>query len=94
MMKTMRTLAGISAMKNACHPEAIRQGSPKNLNDLLKELVEQTIRAETPAHLLPNAVWMNSGDWAAFQTAYQSWLDKRRAHIAQKLGVDLDELGA
>jgi hypothetical protein len=59
-----------------------------------KELVEQTIRAETPAHLLPNAVWMNSGDWATFQTAYQSWLDKRRAHIAQKLGVNVDELGA
>lgn len=59
-----------------------------------KELVEQTIRAETPAHLLPNAVWMNSGDWATFQAAYQSWLDKRRAHIAQKLGVDVDELGA
>jgi hypothetical protein len=71
-----------------------KDGAGRFALDDFKELVEQTVRAETPAHLIPNATWMSGSDWTTFRTAYREWLDKRRAHVAQKLGVDLQELGA
>jgi hypothetical protein len=61
--------------------------------DGFKALVEQAIRAETPAHLTPYAMWMAGNDWTAFQTAYTTWLGKRRTYMAEKLRVNLKDLG-
>ncbi|KYF57133.1 hypothetical protein BE04_35400 [Sorangium cellulosum] len=56
-----------------------------------KQLVENTLRAETPAHLTPYVLWMAADAWAAFRTAHEQWLQKRRAVLAATLGVHLEE---
>ena len=45
-----------------------------------KEFVEITIREETPAHLLPQVVWLDAESMDAFRVAYTDWLDKRRQY--------------
>ncbi|APR88498.1 hypothetical protein A7982_13847 [Minicystis rosea] len=55
-----------------------------------KELVEQRLRAETPAHLTPYVLWMAADAWAAFRPAHAQWLEKRRAALAATLGVNLE----
>ncbi|AUX33626.1 MULTISPECIES: hypothetical protein [Sorangium] len=56
-----------------------------------KQLVENTLRAETPAHLTPYVLWMAADAWAAFRTAHGQWLQKRREVLAATLGVHLEE---
>lgn len=55
-----------------------------------KELVEQTIRAGTPAHLTPYVLWMAADAWAAFRAAHGQWLQKRQELLAATLGVNLE----
>ncbi|WP_437664816.1 hypothetical protein [Sorangium sp. So ce1182] len=55
-----------------------------------KQLVEQALRAETPAHLTPYVLWMAADAWAAFRTAHGQWLQKRREVLAATLGVNLE----
>ena len=40
--------------------------------------VEQTVREETPAHLVPYVHWLDEGPFADFETAYSAWAEKRR----------------
>ncbi|WP_437933051.1 hypothetical protein [Sorangium sp. So ce341] len=56
-----------------------------------KQLVENTLRAETPAHLTPYVLWMAADAWAAFRTAHEQWSQKRRELLAATLGVHLEE---
>ncbi|MDD3355246.1 hypothetical protein, partial [Zoogloea sp.] len=39
-----------------------------------RRFVEQTIRQEVPAHLLPRICWVNADDMARFEGAYRDWL--------------------
>ncbi|MES2990242.1 MAG: diguanylate cyclase [Pseudomonadota bacterium] len=39
-----------------------------------RQFVEQTIRRETPAHLLPTICWLGSDDMARFEQAWREWL--------------------
>lgn len=55
-----------------------------------KQLVEQRLRAETPAHLTPYVLWMVADTWAAFRLAHEQWLQKRREVLAATLGVTLE----
>ncbi len=43
-----------------------------------RELTEQTIRAETPAHLAVYVHWLAQPDWDAFVAAHERWLTIRR----------------
>lgn len=52
-----------------------------------RRLVERTIREETPAHVTPYVYWLDADAWGKFQAAYQSWLEARRAHWAEKFDV-------
>ncbi len=42
------------------------------------QLVEQTVREETPAHLSLVIHWLDKDQMETFKTAYQTWLEKRR----------------
>ena len=42
-----------------------------------RRFVEKTIRAETPAHILPRICWVNKEQMAEFENAYREWLDHR-----------------
>jgi hypothetical protein len=56
-----------------------------------QQLVETTIRDETPAHLTSFARWLPTATFRTFQAAYGEWLDRLRAYLAEKLGVQLKE---
>ena len=42
-----------------------------------RNFVEETLRQETPAHILPRICWVNSDDMAEIEKAYRDWLDIR-----------------
>lgn len=42
-----------------------------------RRFVEETLRQETPAHLLPRVCWVNSDDMAAIEQAWRDWLEIR-----------------
>ena len=39
-----------------------------------RNFVEETLRQETPAHILPRICWVNSDDMAEIEKAYRDWL--------------------
>lgn len=39
-----------------------------------RNFVEETLRQEMPAHILPRICWVNSDDMAAIEKAYRDWL--------------------
>jgi len=39
-----------------------------------RRFVEETIRAETPAHILPKVCWVSAGDMAEVESAYRDWI--------------------
>ena len=39
-----------------------------------RNFVEETLRQETPAHILPRICWVNSDDMAVIEKAYRDWL--------------------
>ncbi|MFT3734749.1 MAG: hypothetical protein QM776_06965 [Rhodocyclaceae bacterium] len=39
-----------------------------------RNFVEETIRQETPAHILPKICWVNEDDMAALESAYREWI--------------------
>ena len=44
-------------------------------NIAFRQFVEHTIRAETPAHILPTVCWINGDDMARFELAWREWLE-------------------
>jgi len=61
-----------------------------------RAFVEQTIRRETPAHLLPTICWLGSDDMARFEHAWRDWLllqaGATHAGREQKLQALIDAL--
>jgi hypothetical protein len=61
-----------------------------------RSFVEQTIRRETPAHILPTVCWLGSDDMARFEQAWRDWLllhaGFTTADRAQKLQALIDAL--
>ncbi|MFZ2266871.1 MAG: hypothetical protein WAV95_04755 [Azonexus sp.] len=47
-----------------------------------RRFVEETLRQETPAHILPRICWVNTDDMAAIEQAYRAWLSSRAAGSA------------
>lgn len=45
-----------------------------------RAFVERTVREESPAHLSVDIQWFTPDKMTVFRTAYQDWLDKRRAY--------------
>lgn len=39
-----------------------------------RRFVEETIRAETPAHILPKVCWVSADDMAIVESAYRDWI--------------------
>lgn len=54
-----------------------------------RELVEMTLRSQTPAHLGTYVIWLDDAEWNEFQEAHTEWRRRRREHIASKLGISL-----
>ena len=42
-----------------------------------RRFVEETLRQETPAHILPRICWVNSDDMAVIEKAWRDWLEIR-----------------
>jgi hypothetical protein len=40
-----------------------------------RRFVEETIRTETPAHILPKICWVSAADMAVIEVAYREWLE-------------------
>ncbi|NOY84465.1 MAG: hypothetical protein GXO96_06545, partial [Nitrospirae bacterium] len=51
------------------------------------QFIHQTLRAETPAHLIPHVHWLDPDTWSVFKTSYGDWFEKRRLYLRNKLGV-------
>jgi hypothetical protein len=51
-----------------------------------KELVKQTVREETPAHLTAYIVWKGKEAMAEFEDAHESWLERLRSYRLAKPG--------
>jgi len=47
------------------------------LNMDFRRFVEETIRMETPAHILPKVCWISSEDMAAIESTYRDWISAR-----------------
>jgi len=54
---------------------------------VFRQFIDQTIREETPAHLIPHVHWLDKAAWSAFEGAYRDWLEKRRLHLLHELGL-------
>ncbi len=54
---------------------------------VFKQFVAQTIREETPAHLIPHIHWLNRKDWEDLSLVYNDWLENRRLFLSGKLGA-------
>ena len=65
-----------------------RMAQPQGKFDELRLLVENTIRAETPAHLTPYIHWLGKDAWENFAKAYGEWMTAYRAYRSTELGVD------
>jgi hypothetical protein len=68
-------------------------------NTDFRTLAEQTIRAETPAHLTPYVRWLDDSpsdgsEWKTFQAAHAEWLERHREHWVEMLGVNVKEPGS
>lgn len=61
-----------------------------------RRFVEETIRQETPAHILPKVCWVDSADMAALEGPYRDWIDLRSGHSSadrtQKIQALIDVL--
>ncbi|NER47632.1 MAG: hypothetical protein F6J92_13200 [Symploca sp. SIO1A3] len=67
--------------------------------DNFKQLVANTLLAETPAHITPYLHWLNQGEMTSFQEKYQTWLTALKSapsdnvtQAAQTLITQLDFL--
>jgi hypothetical protein len=54
-----------------------------------REVVERTLRAQSPAHLGTYVVWLDDTGWDQFTVAHTEWRRRRREHLASKLGISL-----
>jgi hypothetical protein len=57
------------------------------LDAQFRGLVEQTLREETPAHLVAYIHWVKKAEWTSLERAYDEWLTAYRDHQAEKLGL-------
>ncbi|MFQ5588585.1 MAG: hypothetical protein ACE5F7_07080, partial [Nitrospiria bacterium] len=51
---------------------------------VFQQFIAQTIREETPAHLIPHVHWLDQPAWRAISSTYKDWLEKRRRFLAAK----------
>ncbi len=59
-------------------------GWPERLKSpAFRELVEQTVRDETPAHLTPYVHWLDEAAWSQLAAAHARWLGIRREFWAR-----------
>jgi len=49
-------------------------------NQAFRRFVEETIRRELPAHLLPTVCWLAPEDMARFERAWRDWLELHAGH--------------
>lgn len=54
-----------------------------------RQIVEQTVRAQTPAHIATYVLWLDAAEWGDFTEAHVEWRRARREHLASKLGISL-----
>ncbi len=54
---------------------------------VFKKFIHQTIREETPAHLIAHVHWLDKTSWLGFEAANSDWLAKRRLHLRRRLGL-------
>lgn len=52
-----------------------------------RRLVEQTIRAETPAHLTPYVRWLQEDAWLSLKAAYDAWAAWHRRYWTENFGL-------
>jgi hypothetical protein len=57
-----------------------------------RRFVEETLRQETPAHLLPRICWVNSDDMAVIEKAYRDWLAIRASAATADRAVKIKAL--
>jgi len=53
-----------------------------------RQLVEQMVREETPAHLTAYIVWKSTDDMRVFEAAHVAWLGQWRSHYLAMFGFD------
>lgn len=68
-------------------PGAAKKG--RFSNPAFRQVVEQTLRSQTPAHIAVYAVWLDAVTWEKFQKDHTEWRRRRREHFASKLGISL-----
>ncbi|MEM8964328.1 MAG: hypothetical protein AAGD38_22775, partial [Acidobacteriota bacterium] len=64
--------------------ETPRFGEAEGDANHLRRFVEQTVRNETPAHLVPRILWLGEDDWRTFHDAWDSWLGHLRESRRKK----------
>ncbi len=61
-----------------------------------RRFVEETIRQETPAHILPKVCWIDTADMAKLESAYRDWVSLQAgattANRASRLQALIDAL--
>jgi hypothetical protein len=64
----------------------------------IKALAVATLRAETPAHITPQVIWLkdtaSSTPWSDFVAAHNDWLAQRRTYLAGFFNIDLTKTGS
>jgi hypothetical protein len=65
---------------------------PRFAQIAFRRLVEETIRLETPAHILPKICWVDAAQMAEFEQAYRRWLQVRYGRARGSQAVALGNL--
>lgn len=65
---------------------ALPMGRGRLQQPAFRQLVEQTLRRETPAQLAVLLTWLADDDWARLKAAYCDWLGKRAHFLALAYG--------
>lgn len=54
-----------------------------------RRLVADTVRRETPAHLVANVQWLPPDEWTDFHDAHKQWWQHRRRALAKAFDLDV-----
>lgn len=54
-----------------------------------RQVVERTLRTQTPAHIGTYVLWLDDDPWETFHQKHIEWRRARREHVASKLGISL-----
>jgi hypothetical protein len=59
-------------------------------SDSFRRVIWDTVRRETPAHLVAHVQWLEADEWVGFRDAHEQWWRRRRRALEQMFDIGMD----